>query len=124
MSFSNTHGYTGGTASADANIAGYETARKHFIGYQAGVSDSGDRDVDLRQPVRQHRVCAAGPHQDAAEPAAAGVRPAGRRVLVRAAAHVDVYGNSYDAKAYKPHSVHSMGQAREAPVMGVHAARS
>ena len=120
----NTHGYTGGTASADANIAGYETARKHFIGYQAGVADSGDRDVICDNQFGGIGYAQRDPTRTLPNPRPpAFVRPIDVFSFAPPA-HVDVYGNSYDAKAYKPHSVRSMGQAREAPVMGVHAARS
>jgi hypothetical protein len=121
----NTHGYADGTASADANIAGYETAKKVFIGYQAGVADSGDRDV-----ICDNQVSGIGYARRDATSTLPNPRPPAfvRPIDVFSFAppsHVDVYGNSYDAKAYKPHSVHaSQSQVRQAPVMRVTAARS
>jgi hypothetical protein len=121
----NTHGYAGGTASADANIAGYETAKKHFIGYQAGVADSGDRDV-----ICDNQFGGVGYAQRDATSTLPNPRPPAfvRPIDIFSFAppsHVDVHGNSYDGKAYKPHSVRrSLSQVREAPLMGVIAARS
>ncbi len=41
---SNSHGYPGGVASADANISGLVTSTG-YVGDQAGVSDTGNRDT-------------------------------------------------------------------------------
>jgi hypothetical protein len=120
----NTHGYTDRTASADANIAGYETAKKVFIGYQAGVADSGDRDV-----ICDNQFGGIGYAQRDATSTLPNPRPPAfvRPIDIFSFAppsHVDVYGNTYDAKAYKPHSVHSsLGLAREARVRNVKTAR-
>ena len=120
----NSHGYAGGTASADANIAGYETAKKVFIGYQAGVADSGDRDV-----ICDNHIGGSGYAQRDATSTLPNPRPP---AFVRPIdlfsfappAHVRVYGNSYGGKRYTPHYVHpTVGQAREARVFGVSAAR-
>ncbi|HUB42833.1 MAG TPA: hypothetical protein VMA72_28600 [Streptosporangiaceae bacterium] len=121
----NSHGYAGGTASADANIAGYETARKAFIGYQAGVADSGNRDV-----ICDNHFGGIGYAQRDATSTLPNPRPP---AFVRPIdlfsfappAHVRVYGNSYNGKKYKPHYVHrTLGQARAARVAGVRAVRS
>jgi hypothetical protein len=120
----NTHGYTGRTASADANIAGYETAKKVFIGYQAGVADSGDRDV-----ICDNQFGGIGYAQRDATSTLPNPRPPAfvRPIDIFSFAppnHVHVDGNTYDAKAYKPHSVReSLGQAGEAAVVGLSAAR-
>jgi hypothetical protein len=113
---SNSHGYAGRVASPPANIAGYETARKVFIGYQAGVTDSGDRDV-----VCDNQVSGVGYAQrDATRTLPNPRRPAFVRPIdlfsFAPPAHVLVYGNSYDRKAYKPHADHrSLGRARRVP---------
>jgi hypothetical protein len=99
----NSHGYAGRVASPPANIAGYETARHVFIGYQAGVTDSGDRDV-----VCDNQVSGVGYAQRDATRTLPNPRgPAFVRPVdlfsFAPPAHVRVYGNSFDGKAYKPH---------------------
>jgi len=120
----NSHGYAGGAAAADANIAGYETAKKVFIGYQAGVTDSGDRDV-----ICNNQIGGTGYSQRDATSTLPNPRPPAfvRPIDVFSfapPAHVRVFGNSYDGKAYKPHALRrSPGRTLAILVPGVSGAR-
>jgi hypothetical protein len=98
---SNSHGYPSGVPSADANISGLVTT-SGYVGDQAGVSDTGNRDV-----ICDNKISGAGysPLDRASSlpnpPAPAWVRPVD--VFSYAAAiHPRVTGNRYDGKPYNP----------------------
>jgi len=98
---SNSHGYPGGVPSADANISGLVTT-SGYVGDQAGVSDTGNRDV-----ICANKISGAGysPLDSTSSlpnpPAPAWVRPVD--VFSYAAAiHPRVSGNRYDGKPYNP----------------------
>jgi hypothetical protein len=102
-SISNAHGYDGGVASADANPAGYETANQVFIGYQAGVADSGDGDT-----ICDNLVSGTGYEQrDATSTLPNPSAPAFTRPIdvfsFAPPNHAHISGNKFDGKAYKPH---------------------
>ncbi len=102
-SIRNTHGYRGGVASADANVSGYVTARHRAIGDQAGISDSGDRDVICHNWISGAGYAQRDRTRTLPNPAApAWVRPID---LFSFAPPVrpDVYRNKFDGKAYTPH---------------------
>jgi hypothetical protein len=98
---SNSHGYPGGVASADANISGLVTSTGS-VGDQAGVSDTGNRDVICR-----NKISGAGyqPRDKASSlpnpPGPAWVRPVDVYSFA-AAIHPQVTGNRYDGKPYNP----------------------
>ena len=98
---SNSHGYPGGVASADANISGLVTSTG-YVGDQAGVSDTGNRDVICR-----NKISGAGyqPRGKASSlpnpPKPAWVRPVDIYSFA-AAIHPVVSGNRYDGKPYNP----------------------
>lgn len=99
---SNTHGYGGGVASRDANPAGYETAQKTFIGYQAGITDSGSHDT-----ICDNVISGAGYAQrDATSTLPNPSPPAFVRPIdvfsFAPPAQADIYGNKFDGKAYQP----------------------
>jgi hypothetical protein len=98
---SNDHGYPNGVASADANISGLVTSTG-YVGDQAGVSDTGNRDV-----ICGNRISGAGYQpRDATSslpnpPPPAWVRPVD---IFSYAAAIDpqVTGNRYDGQPYHP----------------------
>ncbi len=98
---SNSNGYPGGVASADANISGLVTSTG-YVGDQAGVSDTGNRDVICR-----NKISGAGyqPRDKASSlpnpPKPAWVRPVDIYSYA-AAIHPLVSGNRYDGKSYNP----------------------
>jgi hypothetical protein len=98
---SNSHGYPGGVASADANISGLVTTTG-YVGDQAGVSDTGNRDV-----ICHNKISGAGyqPRDKASSlpnpPGPAWVRPVDIYSFA-AAIHPQVSGNRYDGKPYNP----------------------
>jgi hypothetical protein len=98
---SNSHGYPGGVASADANISGLVTSTG-YVGDQAGVSDTGNRDV-----ICHNKISGAGyqPRDKASSlpnpPKPAWVRPVDIYSYA-AAIHPLVSGNRYDGKPYNP----------------------
>jgi hypothetical protein len=98
---SNSHGYPGGVASADANISGLVTSTG-YVGDQAGVSDTGNRDV-----ICHNKISGAGyqPRDKATSlpnpPKPAWVRPVDIYSYA-AAIHPLVSGNRYDGKPYNP----------------------
>ncbi len=98
---SNSHGYPGGVASADANISGLVTSTG-YVGDQAGVSDTGNRDT-----ICHNRISGAGyqPRDEASSlpnpPKPAWVRPVDIYSFA-AAIHPQVSGNRYDGKPYNP----------------------
>ena len=99
---SNSHGYAGGVPSADANVSGLVTPKYGAIGDQAGVSDSGDRDV-----ICDNSIHGAGyAPRDRTSTLPNPRRPAWVRPVdlfsYAPAVHAHVYGNKYDGKAYKP----------------------
>ena len=79
---SNSHGYPGGVASADANISGLVTSTG-YVGDQAGVSDTGNRDTICHNKISGAGYAAAGQGQFAAQPARAGLGAPGGHLLVR-----------------------------------------
>lgn len=98
---SNSHGYPGGVASADANISGLVTSTG-YVGDQAGVSDTGNRDT-----ICHNKISGAGyaPRDKASSlpnpPGPAWVRPVDVYSFA-AAIHPQVTGNRYDGKPYNP----------------------
>jgi hypothetical protein len=98
---SNSHGYPGGVASADANISGLVTSTG-YVGDQAGVSDTGNRDT-----ICHNKISGAGyqPRDKASSlpnpPGPAWVRPVDIYSFA-AAIHPQVSGNRYDGKPYNP----------------------
>jgi hypothetical protein len=98
---SNSHGYPGGVASADANISGLVTSTG-YVGDQAGVSDTGNRDT-----ICHNKISGAGyaPRDKASSlpnpPGPAWVRPVDIYSFA-AAIHPQVTGNRYDGKPYNP----------------------
>jgi len=101
-SISNSHGYAGGVPSADANVSGLVTPKYGAIGDQAGVSDSGDRDVICDNSIRGIGYAP----RDRTSTLPNAHRPAWVRPVdlfsYAPARHADTYGNKYDGKAYKP----------------------
>jgi hypothetical protein len=98
---SNSHGYPGGVASADANISGLVTSTG-YVGDQAGVSDTGNHDT-----ICNNKISGAGyaPLDKASSlpnpPGPAWVRPVDVYSFA-AAIHPQVTGNRYDGKPYNP----------------------
>ncbi len=98
----NTHGYPGGSPSADANISGLVTTKYGAIGDQAGISDSGDLDV-----ICHNQISGSGyaPRDKTSSlpnpPPPAWVRPIDL-FSYAAARSPRVYGNRYDGKIYHP----------------------
>ncbi len=98
---SNSHGYPGGVASADANISGLVTS-SGYVGDQAGVSDTGNRDT-----ICHNKISGAGyaPRDKASSlpnpPKPAWVRPVDIYSFA-AAINPQVSGNRYDGKPYNP----------------------
>ena len=101
-SISNSHGYAGGVPSADANVSGLVTPKYGAIGDQAGVSDSGDRDVICDNSIRG----AGYAPRDRTRTLPNARRPAWVRPVdlfsFAAAYRPHVYGNKFDGKAYTP----------------------
>jgi hypothetical protein len=100
---SNAHGYPGGVASADANPAGYETQLQVFIGYQAGLTDSGDQDT-----ICDNSISGTGYAQRDATSTLPNPSPPAfvRPIDVFSFAppeHADIAGNKFDGRAYRPH---------------------
>jgi hypothetical protein len=99
---SNTHGYAGGVASADANVSGFGKTKYGLVGDQAGVSDSGDRDVICDNSI--HGIGYAP--RDATSTLPNPRRPAWVRPVdlfsYAPAYRPHAYGNKYDGKAYTP----------------------
>jgi hypothetical protein len=101
-SISNYHGYAGGVPSADANVSGLITPKYGAIGDQAGVSDSGDRDVICDNSIRGQGYAPRGKTRALPNPRPpAWVRPVDLFSFA-AAFRPHVYGNKYDGKAYTP----------------------
>jgi hypothetical protein len=98
---SNSHGYPDGAPSADANISGLVTT-SGYVGDQAGVSDTGNRDV-----ICHNKISGAGyaPMDKTSSlpnpPGPAWVRPVDIYSFA-AAIHPQVSGNRYDGKSYNP----------------------
>jgi hypothetical protein len=96
----NSHGYPGGKPSADANIAGWSSTAP-IVGYQAGVSDTGDHDVICGNAVSGAGYAPLGATSSLPNPPPpAFVRPVDI-VSVKAIAPV-VYGNTFDWLPYHP----------------------
>jgi hypothetical protein len=98
----NYNGYTGGIASADANVSGFGPTRHGIVGDQAGVSDSGRGDKICDNAVsgpgyapRDKTRALPNP------PAPAWVRPVD---IFSFATAIKPYvrGNTYDGKKYTP----------------------
>jgi hypothetical protein len=101
-SIRNTHGYPGGVASADANISGLVTTKYGAIGDQAGVSDTGNRDVICHNYINGAGYAPRGKTSTLPNPKPpAWVRPVDL-FSYAAALKPDAYANKYDGKAYKP----------------------
>jgi len=98
---SNSHGYPGGVASADANVSGLVTSTG-YVGDQAGVSDTGNHDT-----ICHNKISGAGyaPRDKASSlpnpPGPAWVRPVDVYSFA-AAINPQVSGNRYDGKPYNP----------------------
>jgi hypothetical protein len=94
----NSHGYPGGTASADANVTGFGAAD---IGYQAGIADVGNHDVICDNAISGVGYAPLG----ATTSLPTGTPPAFVRPIDTVSGPaVDplVYGNSFDGSAYHP----------------------
>ena len=101
-SISNSHGYAGGVPSADANVSGLVTPKYGAIGDQAGVSDSGDRDVICDNSIRGQGYAPRDKTRALPNPRPpAWVRPVDLFSFA-AAYRPHVYGNKFDGKAYTP----------------------
>jgi hypothetical protein len=103
----NSHGYAGGTASADANISGFPevltttTPAPTPVGYQAGVSDYGSHDVICDNAISGPGYApldSTSSLPNAAPPAF--VRPVD--IVSGPAIAPQVYGNTYDGRPYRP----------------------
>lgn len=99
---SNAHGYTSGGPSADANPAGYETASDVFIGYQAGITDSGDDDT-----ICDNIISGTGYEpRDATSTLPNPAAPAFTRPIdvfsFAPPRRAHISGNKFDGRAYKP----------------------
>ena len=90
----NSHGYPGGTASADANVSGSGSP----IGYQAGVTDVGNHDVICENAISGAGYAPLGSPQNTQPPAF--VRPID--VVSGPAIAPQVFGNTYDWFPYNP----------------------
>jgi hypothetical protein len=98
---SNSHGYPGGAPSADANISGLVTT-SGSVGDQAGVSDTGNRDVICHNKISGAGYAPMGKTSSLPNPPApAWVRPVDIYSFA-AAIHPQVSGNRYDGKSYNP----------------------
>jgi hypothetical protein len=98
---SNSHGYPGGAPSADANISGLVTT-SGSVGDQAGVSDTGNRDVICHNKISGAGYAPMGKTSSLPNPPApAWVRPVDIYSFA-AAIHPQVSGNRYDGKGYNP----------------------
>lgn len=96
----NSHGYSGGTASADANITGW-TNQTPNVGYQAGVSDEGNHDVICDNAISGPGYAPLGSTSALPNPAPpAFVRPID--TVSGPALNPQVYGNTYDGRPYRP----------------------
>jgi hypothetical protein len=99
---SNDHGYAGGP-SADANISGLVTQKYGAIGDQAGVSDSGFKDVICDNAISGVGYASRDSRKSLPNPKPpAWVRPVDIFSFARAFDPV-VHGNTYDGKPYVPH---------------------
>jgi hypothetical protein len=101
-SIRNSNGYPGGKPSVNANISGLITQKFGAIGDQAGVSDSGDRDVICRNMIsgvgyrpRDKTSSLPNPRPPA------WVRPVDLFSFAPARS-AQVSGNTYDGKKYRP----------------------
>src|SRR5579875_1580114 len=102
---SNSHGYPGGTPSADANISGFGSG----VGYQAGVTDVGNHDVICYNAISGAGYAPLDPTSSLpSPPPPAFVRPVD--LVTGPAIDPDAYGNTYDGKAYHPGTTQA-GQA-------------
>ncbi len=98
---SNSHGYAGGAPSADANISGLVTT-SGSVGDQAGVSDTGNRDVICHNKISGAGYAPMGKASSLPNPPGpAWVRPVDIYSFA-AAIHPQVSGNRYDGKSYNP----------------------
>ncbi len=98
----NYHGYTGGIASADANISGFGETTKGVIGDQAGVSDSGFGDKICDNAISGVGYQSRDSRKSLPNPAGpAWVRPIDIYSFAPAIKPV-VKGNTYDGKKYLP----------------------
>jgi hypothetical protein len=98
----NTHGYPGNEASVDANISGLVTTKYGAIGDQAGVSDSGDKDVICHNVISGQGYAPRDKTSSLPNPRPpAWVRPIDLFSFAPARA-AKVYGNTYNGKKYHP----------------------
>ncbi len=96
----NSHGYSGGTASADANTTGWKDTAP-VVGYQAGISDTGDRDVICDNAISGAGYLALGATSSLPNPPPpAFVRPID--TVSGPTTDPQVYGNTYDGHPYNP----------------------
>jgi len=99
----NANGYAGGTPSADANTTGYTLTPA--VGYQAGVSDVGDRDVICDNAISGTGYAPLDATGSLAHPASpAFVRPVDIVSGEGLGPAIDpqVYGNFFDGSPYHP----------------------
>jgi hypothetical protein len=98
----NSNGYPGGKASAGANISGLVTQKYGAIGDQAGVSDSGDRDVICRNVISGAGYGPRDKTSSLPNPRPpAWVRPVDLFSFAPARSP-QVSRNTYDGKKYRP----------------------
>lgn len=95
----NSHGYRNGTPSPGANLTGLSSTPE--VGYQAGVSDEGNRDVICDNAVSGPGYAPLGSTSSLPNGAPpAFVRPID--TVSGPALDPQVYGNSYDGRPYRP----------------------
>jgi hypothetical protein len=95
----NSNGYPGGKASADANVTGL--SQSPAVGYQAGVADTGNRDVICDNAVSGPGYAPLGSTSSLPK----GTPPAFVRpvdIVSGPAISPQVYGNTFDGRPYRP----------------------
>jgi hypothetical protein len=95
----NSHGYPGGHPSADANRTGWSVSPA--AGFQAGVSDLGNRDEICENAISGAGYASLGAtHSLPHPPAPAFVRPVD--IVTGAAIDPLTFGNTFDGRPYHP----------------------
>jgi hypothetical protein len=95
----NSHGYPGGHPSANANRTGWSVSPA--VGFQAGVSDLGNRDEICENAISGAGYAPLGAtHSLPHPPAPAFVRPVD--IVTGPAIQPETFGNSFDGRPYHP----------------------
>ena len=95
----NSHGYPGGHPSANANRTGWSVSPA--VGFQAEVSDLGNRDEICENAISGAGYAPLGAtHSLPHPPAPAFVRPVD--IVTRPAIQPETFGNSFDGRPYHP----------------------